>query len=1416
MKLLCFIFCIVLAAFPVLSQKNTDYKFSEKVDHGVNKTSSIVLKEFREANKLSKFDSLVLVKSKKDKQGVLHHTFRQYNNGVGVESAFISFHSMYSRLISYNGNIKQEIPVFDTKNLLSEKEIIVKTLDYIGAERYAFEDTSYTRIINTVTKGKVTSLFPEVKLIILQHENAYKLVFKLQVHSLIPQGRHIIYMDAYDGTVIKEIEMTQHITGTCSTMHHGTQDIEFDQQTPGLYKLTNNLFGIQTFLLPLGASDYSNASVPTSTTTDWSSLTGNDRAALDVHWATKIVFDFFNSHSIYSYDDNGATISSYVNYGYNASSQNNAFWNGFLLTYGSGGGGNFPGPVATLDVVAHEFTHALTELFGGGLVYQDESGAINESLSDIWSSLIEKSVNNSSSFNNLSLNEWIVSDLNGNGIRDLSNPGTYNDPDTYHGNNWVFSAIDHGGVHSNSGVGNFWYYLLANGGSGVNDNGFSYSVNSIPVSTLIPILINTYDYLNPNSTYLDLRYATIQASLAVTSSCAITQEIMNAWNAVGVGDTSDVCMFSYVPLEIVNLRSQFCIGDTQTFYNQYVNVPAFNYTWTLDNDTVSMPITMNTEGISTLKLIATDTLTGTSKEREIQLYITDCQPIIDHAGVWYFGHKSGFDFSSGIAEPISYPYSNTYPPTGYSKNGNLEYYISATSTTNNINDYKLRLIDKNHVIIDSLTDLNAIGPLQTGCSAANPDTSLGQHYVNLFINGSGTYSGLHRVIIDVYTPGNPQLVSITPVAPPSSNFNLDFDSNSGAISTFGTTTIIASCDPNVYWVLLNSRNECSTCSQLYNFGLSVYKLDYNSSPLGSLSYNSFKETYIYDGTINVAPNGQYFAAGDTIYKFDRAAGTITSLAGIPHPTAAFSVSNLRQGAFSPNSRFFYTARYANVFQYDVLDPDFEGSKTLVGNAPILAPLTNSSQYILNKRDMALGPDGKIYIGFIGGSNGTQSNGYTTYDCKIGVINNPNFKETNDNLAYNAYGYNLINGASASNPFFNFPGFMEVNNFNDEPLEFITTQNNCYEVNLLAPPCRLFYSWNFGDGNTQILSSLNNINHTYADTGTYIISLTSNINGLDTTVFDTIRVGFLDVVDIVAPDTLCTESFFVAYAPVGYASYHWSILQGPVVIADTAASSTGFTMFGFSPNLTIQLVVTDENGCSKTVTKTVCVVDGYTPPVPDNFIIDTAHACLPFMPQIPTATDKCGNTLVGTTTTPLPIITPGLTNITWQYVDSDGNTSSQIQLAVYYEIDSGITFNGSVLTAFQSNYVSYQWINCDTGDSIQGATNQIFVPQNNGNFAVILTSGNCIVQSSCIEVTGLSIGNSFGVNKVNIYPNPAKNILTIDSSQPIHFKIYDVNGKLLLSGKNKSVFVGDFERATYIIAIYNSLGELLHSESLIKL
>lgn len=260
----------------------------------------------------------------------------------------------------------------------------------------------------------------------------------------------------------------------------------------------------------------------------------NARAGVSAHWAVEHTYDYYVSkHGRNSFDNAGGRMISYIHFENNSS---NAAWDGTRMTFGDGDGVRFQ-PFVSLDIVGHEFTHGVTQ-YTAGLIYANESGGLNESFSDIFGETIQAHVNNAAP-------DWLLGAQIG-AFRSMKNPNAFTDPDTYLGGFWVPHANnpndnnDYGGVHTNSGVQNFWFYLLSDGGSGVNDNGDNFMVTGIGIEQAAQIAYrNLTVYLTPRSGYFDARLASLRSAIDLFGeNSPQLQSVNEAWFAVGVSGPS--------------------------------------------------------------------------------------------------------------------------------------------------------------------------------------------------------------------------------------------------------------------------------------------------------------------------------------------------------------------------------------------------------------------------------------------------------------------------------------------------------------------------------------------------------------------------------------------------------------------------------------------------------------------------------------------------------------------------------------------------------------------------------------------------------------------------------------------------------------------------------------------------------------
>ena len=189
----------------------------------------------------------------------------------------------------------------------------------------------------------------------------------------------------------------------------------------------------------------------------------------------------------------------------------NAFWNGDQMIFGDGWAG-------ADDVVGHELTHGVTQ-HTSGLVYENQSGAINESLSDIFGELIDQATASPDDGNG---DLWEIGEsLPDGALRDMADPGRFGDPDSTTSPRFITEPHeegendDQGGVHTNSGVGNHAAYLMAHGGGQVSAIGLEKTAR-------IFYQVETA-YLTSGSDYADLGWSLRSACDDMVGTHGITR-----------------------------------------------------------------------------------------------------------------------------------------------------------------------------------------------------------------------------------------------------------------------------------------------------------------------------------------------------------------------------------------------------------------------------------------------------------------------------------------------------------------------------------------------------------------------------------------------------------------------------------------------------------------------------------------------------------------------------------------------------------------------------------------------------------------------------------------------------------------------------------------------------------------------------
>ncbi|MFD3445863.1 M4 family metallopeptidase [Microbacteriaceae bacterium 4G12] len=379
---------------------------------------------------------------------------------------------------------------------------------------------------------------PSADLYVYQNgeETTYAYVVKLNFLDPEP-GNYYYFIEADSGKVLNKYNTIHTATSENKAPIKpitGTNKVGTGKGVLGDTKSINTTLSGSTYYLQdntRGATIYTydgknRTTLPGTFWTDTDNIfnASRDAAAVDAHYYAGVTYDYYkNTFNRNSYDDAGAPLKSTVHYkiGYN-----NAFWNGSQMVYGDGDGTTFIALSGGLDVIGHELTHAVTE-HSSNLIYQNESGALNEAISDIFGTLVEYYDNRNP--------DWEIGEdiytpgIAGDALRSMSDPTKYGDPDNY--SKRYTGTSDNGGVHTNSGIINKAAYLLANGGTH-----YGVTVNSIGKDKVGAIYYraNTL-YLTQSATFSQARAALVQAAadLYGASSAEVTA-VKQSYDAVGV------------------------------------------------------------------------------------------------------------------------------------------------------------------------------------------------------------------------------------------------------------------------------------------------------------------------------------------------------------------------------------------------------------------------------------------------------------------------------------------------------------------------------------------------------------------------------------------------------------------------------------------------------------------------------------------------------------------------------------------------------------------------------------------------------------------------------------------------------------------------------------------------------------------
>ncbi|HWJ81301.1 MAG TPA: M4 family metallopeptidase [Nocardioides sp.] len=359
-------------------------------------------------------------------------------------------------------------------------------------------------------------------------------------------SRLLTYVDADSGRVLRREETIETVDGSGSSLYSGTVPLQLTQSGSsyvlkdptrgGTYTVDVKNQTDSTVCSLLQMFCPSTSQFTSADTSYGDGTTANrESAAVDAQYGTNMTWDYYvNVQGRQGIFGNGTGSYNRVHYGKNYV---NAFWDGTKMTYGDGDGTSY-GPLVSLDVAGHEMSHGVTENTAG-LTYSGESGGLNESTSDIFGTMVEFYANNAADPGDYYIGEEF--DLKNHvGFRRMDDPAK----DGKSASCWS-SGVGNLDVHYSSGVGNHFFYLLAEGSGPKTIGGAQFNSPTCNGSTVTGIGRTAAEkiwyraltvYMTSGTNYAGARTATLNAARDLYGAGSSQYAaVAAAWSAVNVG-----------------------------------------------------------------------------------------------------------------------------------------------------------------------------------------------------------------------------------------------------------------------------------------------------------------------------------------------------------------------------------------------------------------------------------------------------------------------------------------------------------------------------------------------------------------------------------------------------------------------------------------------------------------------------------------------------------------------------------------------------------------------------------------------------------------------------------------------------------------------------------------------------------------
>ncbi len=489
-------------------------------------TQTLTVKEFVPICKsefgLSEKDELVVSKvtfldgiaMEKSNSGRTRYTkYKQYYNGYEVESSVIISVDVSDTITVVTGSLVGDLDI-DTSDPIAQSTALNVALDAVPGT-FIWNDSVLMSGFCLDANGCFDSIcycrfLPKGKLCLARKygyefkSTNFKFVWRFFINTTMGEYRVLINAKTGDLFDVAEVTRKGYANGNVQTLYDGYIVNEMETYRPS----NSNSWTLQN---SKGNKTVLNRRPIYSETNDW--IDSIQAPATTAHWIIGQLADFYWTE----YHNNTISDSTFINAGINIDNysiythSNNRIWIGKCSEHW----------LSTIDIVGHELAHRLVAL-SAELEYHGESGALNESFADIFGMLAERFIrtNHGGNWN------WTIGE-DACTFRSMSNPSLYSQPDYYQGQNWIDpqSGNDSGGIHTNSGVQNKWFYNL------------SQAIGPDHAGLVAYRMLHLY--LTPTANYFDALFASVFAAEDLFGRCSDERiAVISAWRSVGITSNS--------------------------------------------------------------------------------------------------------------------------------------------------------------------------------------------------------------------------------------------------------------------------------------------------------------------------------------------------------------------------------------------------------------------------------------------------------------------------------------------------------------------------------------------------------------------------------------------------------------------------------------------------------------------------------------------------------------------------------------------------------------------------------------------------------------------------------------------------------------------------------------------------------------